>query len=56
MKKYLKVFEIYAIGLLGSMSTYEAWRHLRALHLYPEYIDLPRVCILKFVMINWILQ
>ena len=34
MKKYLMeivgpVFEIYTIELLGSMSTDEAWRHLR---------------------------
>ena len=50
------VFEIYAIALLGSMSTDEAWRHLRTLHIYPEYMDLPGVCIQKFVMINWILQ
>ena len=32
---------MYAIELLGSMSTDEARRHLRTLHLYPEYIDLP---------------
>ena len=49
------VFEIYAIELLGSMSTDEAWRQLRTLHFYPEYIDLPGVCMQKFVMINWIL-
>ena len=50
------VLEIYAIELLGSVSIDEAWRHLRALHFYPEYIDLPGVCMQKFVMINWILQ
>ena len=60
-EKYLKeivgpVFEIYAIGLLGSMSTDEAWRHLRTLHFYPEYIDLSGICMQKFVMINWIWQ
>ena len=38
------------------MSTDEAWRHLRTLHFYPEYLDLPGVCMQKFVMINWILQ
>ena len=27
------------------MSTNKAWRHLRTLHFYPEYIDLPGVCI-----------
>ena len=37
------------------MYTGEAWRQLRTLHFYPEYIDLPGVCIQKFVMINWIL-
>ena len=47
-EKYLKeivapVFEIYAIELLGSMSTDEAWRHLRTLHFYREYIDIPGV-------------
>ena len=57
-EKYLKeivdpVFEVYAIELLGSMST---WRHLCTLHLYPENIDLPGVCMYKLVMINWILQ
>ena len=45
-----EVFEIYAIELLGSLPTDEAWRR------YQEYIDLPRVCIHKFVMIHWILQ
>ena len=50
------VFEICAIELLGSMSTNEAWRHLCTLHFYPEYIDLPGVCIQKFLKINWILQ
>ena len=45
-----------AIELLGSMSTDEAWRHLRTLHFYPEYIDLLGVCMQKFVMIHWILQ
>ena len=50
------VFEIYAIELLGSMSTDEAWRHLHTLHFYPEYIALPGVCMQKFVMIHWILQ
>ena len=51
------VFEIYmyAIELLGSMSTDEAWRHLRTLHFYPEYIDLSGVCMQMFVMIHWIL-
>ena len=34
------VFEIYAIELLSSVSTDEAWRHLPTLHFYPEYIDL----------------
>ena len=42
MKKYLKeivgpVFEIYVIELLGSMSTDEAWRHLRTLHFIRVY-------------------
>ena len=37
------VFEIYAIELLGSLSTDEAWRHLRTSHLHPEYIDIPGV-------------
>ena len=60
-ENYLKeivglVFEMYAIELLGSMSTDEAWRHLRTLHFDPEYIDLPGVCIQKFLMIHWILQ
>ena len=58
-KKLLVQFltdNIYAIELLGSMSTDEAWRHLHTLHLYPEYIDLPGVCMQKCVMINWILQ
>ena len=50
------VFEIYAIELLGLMSTDKAWRHLGMLHFYPEYIDLPYACIQKFVMIHWILQ
>ena len=41
------VFEIYAIELLGSISSDEARRHLhvRTLHFYAEYIDLPGVCI-----------
>ena len=47
---------IYAIELLGSMSTGEAWRHLRMLHLYQEYMDLPGECMQKFVMIHWILK
>ena len=47
---------MYAIELLGSMSTDEAWRHLRTLHFYPKYIDLPGVCMQKYVMIHWILQ
>ena len=47
---------IYAIKLLNLMSTDEAWCHLHTLHLYPEYIDLPEVCMQKFVMIHWILQ
>ena len=34
------VFEIYAIELLGSMSTDETWRHLRTLHFYSEYNDI----------------
>ena len=47
-EKYLKeivgpVFDKYAIELLGSTSTDEAWRHLRKLHFYREYIDLPGV-------------
>ena len=50
------LFDIYAIELLGSMSTDEAWRHLRTLHFNSEYIDLPGVCIQKRVMIHWILQ
>ena len=33
------VFDIYAIELLGSISTDEAWLHLLTLHFYPEYID-----------------
>ena len=37
------------------MSTDEA-RHLSTLHFYPKYIDLPGVCMQKFVMIHWILQ
>ena len=48
-EKYLKeivdpVFDIYAIELLGSMSTDEAWRHLRTLNCirstltYREYV------------------
>ena len=41
------VFEIYAIELLGSMSTDEAWRHLRTLYFSPEYIDLPGGCMQK---------
>ena len=41
---------------LSSMSTEEAWRHLRTLHFYPEYIDLPGVCMQQFVMIHWKLQ
>ena len=49
------VLYIYAIELLGSLSTDEAWRHLRALHFYREYIELP-VCMQKCVMIHWILQ
>ena len=61
MNKYLKeivgpVFEIYVIELLSSISTDEAWLHLRTLHFHPEYIDLPGVCMHKFVMIHWILQ
>ena len=47
---------IYVTELLGSMSTDEAWRNLRTLHFYPDYIDLPGVFKQKFVMINWILQ
>ena len=46
------VFDIYAIELLGSMSIDEAWRHLRTLHFYPEYIDLPGVCIQKSWLIS----
>ena len=46
----------YAIELLGSICTDKARRHLRTLHFYPEYIDLPGVCLQKFVMINLILQ
>ena len=38
------------------MSTDETWRHLRMLNFYLEYIDIPGVCMQKFVMINWILQ
>ena len=58
-EKYLKeivdpVFEIYAIELLGSMSTDEAWRHLCTLHFYAEYIDLPGVCMQTFAMIQGI--
>ena len=52
----IKIDEIYAIELLGSMITEETWRHLRMLHYYPEYIDLPGVCLQKCVMINWTLQ
>ena len=37
-KLSVSVFEIYAFELLDSMSTDEAWRHLRTLHFYPEYI------------------
>ena len=56
-QKYLKeivgpVFFRYT-PLLSSMSTNETWRHLRMLNLY---IDLPGLCIYKFVMIHWILQ
>ena len=52
IKIYLKeivgpFFEIYVIELLGSMSTDEAWRHLRT-----ECIDLPGVCLQKFVVIH----
>ena len=42
-KKLSIQFLRYAIELLGSMSTDEAWRHLPTLHFYPEYIDLPGV-------------
>ena len=42
-KKFSVQFSRYAIELLGSMSTDEAWRHLHTLHFYPEYIDLPGV-------------
>ena len=58
IKKYLKeivgpIFEIYAIELLRSMSTCEAWRHLRTLlHFYPENIDLPGVCIHMFLLMK----
>ena len=55
-KKLSVQFLRYAIELFGSMCTGEAWRHLCTLHFYPEYIDLPGVCIQKFVMINLILQ
>ena len=56
-EKYLReivgpVFEIHAIESIGSMSTDETWRHLCTLHFYPEYIDLPGVCMQKFVMIQ----
>ena len=47
-EKYLKeivgpVFEIYTIELLGSMSTDEAWRHLRYIFIrstltFQEYV------------------
>ena len=34
-KKLSVQFSRYAIELLGSMCTDEAWRHLRTLHFYP---------------------
>ena len=46
------VFEINAIELLGSMSTDEAWRHLRTLHFYPDYIAPLGVCMQKFVKVQ----
>ena len=54
-EQYLKeivgpVFEIYDIELLGSMSRHDVT--YVTLHFYPEYIDLPGVCIYKFVMIH----
>ena len=54
-KKLSVQFLRYAIELLGLMYTDEAWRHVRTLHFYPEYIDLPGVCIQKFVMIHLII-
>ena len=60
-EKYLK--EIVCVSFwdirnwIAKLDVYwRAMNHLSTLHFYPEYIDLPGVCIQKYVMINWILQ
>ena len=48
------IWKIYAIELFGSMSTDEAWRHLRTLHFYPEYIDIDREYVCK--SLSWLIE